>query len=118
MSKPSFKALFEEYAATLSARDPATISEFVDDDVKIHFKGNEKEAGLHNLKSFFVKEWARPDARVSVKEVVELPGEDAVLIRAVDHNDGDKVVSTTYHYTKKGGKWVISKLDTEYNYWG
>ncbi|KAL7940851.1 hypothetical protein V8C42DRAFT_203456 [Trichoderma barbatum] len=117
MSKPSFKALFEEYAAELGNRDPASIQNYVSPDIQLHHKGSQKEYGVGSLQKFFSNEWSR-DVNIKVLDVVELPGQDAVQIKAIDHADADNVVTTTYHYGKVGGKWVITKLDTEYNYWG
>ncbi|KAL6796383.1 hypothetical protein GGI42DRAFT_331431 [Trichoderma sp. SZMC 28013] len=116
MSKPSFKALFEEYAAELATRSPSTLPNYVSSDVELHYKGGQKDVGLSSLQSFFAKEWSR-DVNIKVLSVEELPGQDAVQIKAVDHDDVDNVVTTTYHWGKQGGKWVITKLDTEYKYW-
>lgn len=117
MSKPSFKALFEEYAAELGNRNADSIPKFVSPNVELHFNGEQKEVGVDSLQSFFTTEWARRDANVKVLDVVELPGKDAVQVKAFDHADADNVVTTTYHYAKHGGKWVIVKLDTGYGYW-
>ncbi|EHK25882.1 uncharacterized protein TRIVIDRAFT_110889 [Trichoderma virens Gv29-8] len=115
MSKPSFKALFEEYAAELAGRNPSSLPNYVSPDVQLHYKGGQKDVGLSSLQNFFAKEWSR-DVNIKVLSVEELPGQDAVQIKAIDHADADNIVTTTYHYGKQGGKWVITKLDTEYNY--
>ncbi|KAK5989759.1 hypothetical protein PT974_08019 [Cladobotryum mycophilum] len=112
---PQFKALYQRFSTQLGSKQPDALDGHFSPGVEVLYKGEKKAEGIPALKALFSEEWARSNANVQVKDIKELPEEDAVQIKAVDTSIGNTVYTTTYYYTNEGGEWKISKLDSDYD---
>jgi hypothetical protein len=111
--KPSFKTLMEDYAAAYEKHDLAKVEPLLHPKVKIIFKGQEICEGFgERMKAIYTDHWAKPNSKVTVKEIKELDGEDGVRVEAIDHADNkDHLVIARYLWAKEGDKWLLIAND-------
>lgn len=108
MSKPSFKALFEEFLEQYNTQDLDNVQPYISPSIQFKSAGSVKGSGASAVMTEFVSNWAQPNSKVTLKSIEELSGQDGVKV-VQGSSGGD----TTYNYlyAKQGGRWVITERD-------
>lgn len=109
--KPSFKALFEEYATVYDKHDLDALAPYLSPNIEVHFKGQKVASGYgEEMKKHYTDHWARPNCKVTFKEIIELPEENGVQVKVIDHAE-NKLMTAKYLFANENGKWLQVKHD-------
>ncbi|KAK5991419.1 hypothetical protein PT974_09701 [Cladobotryum mycophilum] len=115
MSAESFQAAHEGFINAVKARDHAAVAELVSPAVKIFYRGEAKEEGVTSLLDILRQQATKVGANIKLVDTKELAQDEAVQVTTNDGVSDTNIVST-YYYSNKHGKWLLEKLDTEYDW--